>query len=331
LITEDQFMPKPRKQLISLDTTPYYHCTARCVRRAFLCGTDSVTGNCFEHRREWIEERIQTLSQVFSIDVCAYAVMSNHYHVVLHIDAATAEQWSDKEVCERWHNLYKGTLLTQKYLRGDNLSLIENDAVSEKLTLWRTQLTDISWFMRALNEPIARQANAEDNCTGKFWEARFTSQALLDEKALAACMVYVDLNPIRAVMAKTPETSEHTSIKLRISSLQKNGKQPKALMPFIGNPRKNMPVGLPFRLKDYVELVEWTGRIIREDKRGAIPSNLPSILNRINIDPQHWITLTTKFESRFKGLVGCVYSLKRAAQQLGFKRTPGLSACKILF
>jgi len=324
-------MPKPRKQLISLDTTPYYHCTARCVRRAFLCGTDSVTGNCFEHRREWIEERIQTLSQVFSIDVCAYAVMSNHYHVVLHIDAATAEQWSDKEVCERWHNLYKGTLLTQKYLRGDNLSLIENDAVSEKLTLWRTQLTDISWFMRALNEPIARQANAEDNCTGKFWEARFTSQALLDEKALAACMVYVDLNPIRAVMAKTPETSEHTSIKLRISSLQKNGKQPKALMPFIGNPRKNMPVGLPFRLKDYVELVEWTGRIIREDKRGAIPSNLPSILNRINIDPQHWITLTTKFESRFKGLVGCVYSLKRAAQQLGFKRTPGLSACKILF
>ena len=185
--------------------------------------------------------------------------------------------------------------------------------------------------MRALNEPIARQANAEDKCSGKFWEARFNSQALLDEKALAACMAYVDLNPIRAAMAKTPETSEHTSIKLRISSLQKGGKQPKALMPFIGNPRKNMPVGLPFRLKDYVELVEWTGRIIRDDKRGAIPSNLPPILNRINIDPQHWITLTTKFESRFKGLVGCVYSLKRAAQQLGFKRTPGLSACKILF
>jgi len=324
-------MPKPRKQLISLDTTPYYHCTARCVRRAFLCGTDPITGNCFEHRREWIEERIQTLSQIFSIDVCAYAVMSNHYHVVLHINAGNAAQWSDKEVCERWHNLYNGTLLTQKYLRGDNLSLIENKAVSEKLALWRTQLTNISWFMRALNEPIARQANAEDKCTGKFWEARFTSQALLDEKALAACMAYVDLNPIRAVMAKTPETSEHTSIKLRISSLQKNGKQPKALMPFIGNPRKNMPVGLPFRLKDYIELVEWTGRIIREDKRGAIPSNLPPILNRINIDPQHWITLTTKFESRFKGLVGCVYSLKRAAQQLGFKRTPGLSACKILF
>jgi len=101
-------------------------------------------------------------------------------------------------------------------------------------------------------------------------------------------------------------------------------------MPFVGNPRQNMPSGLPFRLKDYIELVEWTGRIIREDKRGAIPSNLPPILSRINIDPKHWLTLTTQFESRFKGLVGCVYSLKRAAKQLGFKRTPGLSACKIL-
>lgn len=323
-------MPKPRKQLISLDTTPYYHCTARCVRRAFLCGIDSITGNCFEHRRQWIEDRIHTLSGIFSINVCAYAVMSNHYHLVLHIDAATASQWTNKEVCERWHALYKGTLLTQKYLSGEELSPVEDEAVTKKLNLWRKQLCDISWFMRALNEPIARQANAEDKCTGKFWEARFTSQALLDEKALAACMAYVDLNPVRATMAKTPETSEHTSIKLRINSLQKNGKQPKTLMPFAGNPRRNMSPGLPFRLSDYIELVEWTGRIIREDKRGTISNQLPPILTRIDIDPKHWITLTTQFESRFKGLVGCVYSLKRAAQQLGFKRTPGLSACSAL-
>jgi len=324
-------MPKPRKQLISLNATPYYHCMARCVRRAFLCGTDALTGHCFEHRRQWIEERIHTLAKIFAIDVCAYAVMSNHYHVVLHIDAVTASQWTEQEVCEHWHALYKGTLLTQKYLQGEDLSLVENEAVTEKLNLWRAQLTDISWFMRALNEPIARQANKEDNCTGKFWEARFTSQALLDEKALVACMTYIDLNPIRALMANTPETSEHTSIKLRINSLHDNGKQPKTLMPFVGNPRKEMPSGLPFRLKDYIELIEWTGRIIRDDKRGAISNQLPPILTRIDIDPKHWITLTTQFESRLKGLVGCVYSLKRAAQQLGFKRTPGLSACNALF
>jgi hypothetical protein len=70
--------------------------------------------------------------------------------------------------------------------------------------------------MKCLNQPIAKMANKEDNCTGHFWEARFKSQALLTEEALITCMAYVDLNPIRALMANTPETSEHTSIKERI-------------------------------------------------------------------------------------------------------------------
>ncbi|GAB1263576.1 transposase [Aurantivibrio infirmus] len=323
-------MPKPRKELISLDATPYYHCTARCVRRAFLCGTDSATGNCFEHRRQWIEERILELANCFAIDICAYAVMSNHYHVVLHVDTAQAERWTNNEVCKRWHSLYKGTLLTQKFARGDTLSKVEKFAVDEKLEQWRKQLCDISWFMRALNEPIARQANTEDNCTGKFWEARFTSQALLDEKALAACMAYVDLNPIRARMATTPETSTHTSIQRRITALKSTGEQPKTLMSFVGNPRQDMPTGLPFPLKDYIELVDWTGRIIRDDKRGSIPQQLPPVLTRLNIDPQHWITLSTQFESRFKNLVGCAYTLKRAAKQFGYLRTPGLAGCRAL-
>ena len=185
--------------------------------------------------------------------------------------------------------------------------------------------------MRVLNEAIARQANSEDNCTGRFWEGRFKSQALLDEAALAACLAYVDLNPIRAGMAKTPETSEFTSIQQRITNAQSAHQQHKGLMPFAGYPRQDMPKGLPFRLTDYLELVDWTGRIIREDKRGAIDENLPPILERLNIEAKHWLFLTQHFESRFKGLVGTAYQLKRVCERLGYQRVPGMKNCKTYF
>ncbi len=73
-------MPKPRKVQVSLETTPYYHCVSRCVRRAFLCGVDDLSGKSYEHRREWIVDRIKELVEIFAIDTCAYSVMSNHYH-----------------------------------------------------------------------------------------------------------------------------------------------------------------------------------------------------------------------------------------------------------
>ena len=163
-------MPKARKHQIALEATPYYHCITRCVRRAFLCGTDSTTGKCFEHRRQWLEDRILYLAQVFAIDVAAYAVMSNHYHVVLHINAAKGSHWTDREVCERWHRLLKGTILTQRFLRGDPLVSAEQEAVRLELVAWRQNLCSISWFMRLINEPMARKANTEDNCSGKFWD-----------------------------------------------------------------------------------------------------------------------------------------------------------------
>ncbi len=205
-------MPKARKHQVSLEVTPYYHCVSRCVRRSFLCGHDPLSGKSFEHRRQWVEDRLLFLADVFAIDVCAYSVMSNHTHVVLHINKLNEAHWTDIEVCERWHKLFKGTLLSQKFVRNEDLTAVELDAVKLKISEWRLHLCDISWFMRTLNEPIARQANEEDRCTGRFWEGRFKSQALCDEAALASCMAYVDLNPIRAKMAKTPEQSDHTSI-----------------------------------------------------------------------------------------------------------------------
>ncbi len=114
-------MTTARKQLISLADTPYYHCISRCVRRAFLCGEDKNTGQNYDHRRGWVEDKILGLSQVFSIDVCAYAIMSNHTHIVLFVDATTAKAWTTSEVIERWHQLFKGALLTKQFCRGEKI------------------------------------------------------------------------------------------------------------------------------------------------------------------------------------------------------------------
>ena len=257
--------------------------------------------------------------------------------MVLHIDNDLAKNWSFDEVIHQWHQLFKGCVLSQRYLNNENLGQAELKVLSDVVNKWRLRLMDISWFMRCLNESIARQANEEDNCTGRFWEGRFKSQALLDEAALAACMAYVDLNPIRATLAKSPETSDHTSIKQRVKKAEMAhapnhlNQQVKSLLPFAGNPRKDMPKGLPFRLTDYIELVEWTGRIIREDKRGAIDASLPPILERLNIEAKHWGYMTQNFESKFKGLVGSVFKLKLVCEQMGLQRTPGLAPCKECF
>ncbi len=104
-------MTTARKQLISLADTPYYHCISRCVRRAFLCGEDKNTGQNFDHRRGWVEDKLLSLSQIFAIEVCAYAVMSNHSHLVLFVDENTAKAWSTQEVIERWHKIIKDSRL----------------------------------------------------------------------------------------------------------------------------------------------------------------------------------------------------------------------------
>jgi len=247
-------MPKPRKSLISLEATSYYHCISRCVRRAFLCGEDALTGRSFEHRRGWIEERLLELGQVFAIEVCSYAVLQNHTHLVLHVDLLLAESWSTQEVIDRWHQLFGGTVLSERFLKAEQLLEIEHQQLEGLVETWRERLTSVSWFMRCLNEQIARKANEEDDCTGHFWEGRFKSQALLDEQAVLACLAYVDLNPVRAAIAKTPEDSDYTSIQRRIRTLQgasesladgENAEpdiapaptQPPELYPFVGGTR----------------------------------------------------------------------------------------------
>ena len=331
-------MPRARHTQIAVESTPYYHCVSRTVRRAFLCGRDKSTGKNYEHRREWIEEEILRLAGIFGLDVSAYAVMSNHFHIVLFINSDKAEGWTDEEVIDRWHKLFKGTLQSQRFVAKAAQEKAALELLSKQVEEWRSRLMNISWFMRVLNEKIARMANKEDDCTGRFWEGRFKCQALLGEQALMACMAYVDLNPVRAAMAKTPEDSAHTSIKRRCAAAKSQGrvdgvvaKQPKALQRFIGNPRLNMPDGLPFRLTDYLELVDWTGRQIRDDKRGSIEGELPCILTRLDIDEEHWLYMTQHFESSFKTLVGAVHTLRKVCNEMGYQRIPGRSSCEALF
>jgi REP element-mobilizing transposase RayT len=322
-------MPQSRKTQVSLIDTPYYHCVSRCVRRSFLCGMDKYTGQSYEHRRGWVEERLLFLSSVFSIGICAYAVMSNHTHVVICVDKDMAESWSMEEVVRRWHQLYQGTLLSQKYQREDILSKGELISLEETVTIYRQRLYNISWLMRNLNEYIAREANKEDGCTGRFWEGRFKSQALLDESAVLACMAYVDLNPIRAKMEVTLETSKHTSIQHRIQALIK-GEQPKNLMRFVGNHRQDMPKGIAYSLIDYCELVDCTGRCIREDKASYIEQHHNPILERLNLDTEQWLTLTTEFEQHFSTAVGSEHMLQQFKHHTNHQRIRGMAKARTL-
>ncbi|MEZ9822221.1 transposase, partial [Shewanella sp. 10N.286.45.A1] len=209
---------------------------------------------------------------------------------------------------------------------------IEEYAVAQLkhlIATYRSRLSDISWFMRCLNEPIARQANLEDNCTGHFWEGRFKSQALLDEAAVLACMAYVELNPIRAQMASTPEQSDFTSIKLRVKAAL-SGEQPKSLLSFVGNERANQPKGIAFSLQDYLVLVDETGRAIRDDKRGAIDSKASGILDRLNIPTANWIKIVTEFGQLFHGPVGTLQEFSYYCEHLNKRRRHFSSSCRYI-
>jgi REP element-mobilizing transposase RayT len=316
-------MTQARSTLVSASDTPYYHCISRCVRRAFLCGYDSHSHTDYEHRRQWLEDKLNKTANVFAVNLCAYAVMSNHYHVVVHIHTEIATTWSKREVVRRWHSLFNGTYLSQRFDAREPLLPTQLEVLDHDIEIWRERLCSLSWFMKVVNESIARRANLEDQCTGHFWESRFKSQALLDERALLSCMAYVDLNPIRAKMANSPETSDHTCIKSRIETLNGHRKPTLSIENFVGS--KPDKTGLPFVLRDYLELVDWTGRIVREDKRGKINSSLPPILERLSLDRNSWLILTTQFERQFGQWVGSEHIVRQVYSDRHYQRIPSMN------
>ncbi len=321
-------MATARSTLIDPSSTPYYHCMARCVRRAFLCGEDHLTDTNYEHRKPWVIDRLKKLATVFAIEVCAYAVMSNHYHLVLHIDEERGRSWSDREVLQRWTQLFEGAFLVQSFLEGNPLGKAEMLRVTEFAAEYRQRLMSISWFMRCLNEHLARKANLEDDCKGRFWEGRFKSQALLDEAALLSCMVYVDLNPVRAGIATMPETSDFTAIQERIEQWQQGGRN-NWLKP-LKTQKKEQGI-IPFVLTDYFELVDWTGRAIRDYKRGAVAAQLPPIFGRLGVNPDEWLNTMRPHGNRFVLAMGRLKTLRTFAEKTGKRWLHGMAASRCLF
>jgi hypothetical protein len=290
-------MARPRSALISLEATPYYHCIARCVRRCFFFGIDEK-GRDLNYRKPWFLKRLKLLGQVFAINIPAYTVMSNHYHLVLHIDKARSDSWSMEEVISRWLLLYRGPLVVQRFVLGENLADEELEVVRSLAETWRERLCSISWFMSCLNHYIAVHANKEDGCTGRFWEGRFISQALLDDVALLSCMAYVDLNPVRAGVAEGLGDSDYTSIQARIRQLQNQQTEDKpTLMPFAENEKDEQPeTMLPYALNDYLELVDWTGRVQRSDKKGFIDYKTPKLLTSLHLTSIQWKLLAIEIQ-----------------------------------
>ena len=312
-------MTSARRMLIDANTTPFYHVINRCVRRAFLCGEDKLTGRSYEHRRGWIIDKIKALSTIFCIDICAYAVMNNHYHLVLKIDVEKAKSLTQKDIISRWCQITKGHAIATKYMNGDALIDGERMLLDGLIAEWHERLSSISWFMRCLNEEIARKANREDECKGAFWEGRFKSQALLDEQALLACMMYVDLNPIRAGIADSLQSSDFTSIQERLNALSPNSVTPLITQPPVDNtqplPRKSLAkfegathlhqqTGIPFHFADYLELIDWTGRAIRHDKKGFIDNLRPKLLNELGIASDAWLLSAKEFRHQYSGVSG---------------------------
>jgi len=354
-------MGLPRSLYVNDSEVGVYHCFTRCVRRAFLCGTDPATQRDYSHRKLWIVERLRFLAGIFAIEVCAYAIMENHYHNVLRTRPDIVQIWSDREVAMRWltlfPNYYRNNDLAEAPTEQQISALAEN---AVRIAELRKRLSSISWFMGRLNEFIARAANKEDNVKGHFWESRFKCRPLLDLAAIAACMVYVDLNPIRAGLAPTPEQSDFTSIQERMRSWHReilakgtlpveDTQNPDHASDTTADP---LPADFtdfsaswlcPIQLDgkhggilqmteaEYFNLVDRSGRMLRSGKRGAIDADLAPILLRMGIKPEEWVDTVSRFDAKFHLAAGLFSSLRGFADRIGRKWLRGFTAARIAF
>ena len=261
-----------RAHLVDPAVSRWYHCVTRCVRRAFLLGDEHAgpqildrtpaPGTCGDLRH--FRRRVR--------------VLDNHLHLLVRLDPALGQGWSDEEVVRRWGRLFPPRDKARQALP------VTEDWVQARLKEagWvakaRQRLQSLSWFMKCLKEPLARLANRQDETRGAFFEGRFKSVAILDDEALLTVCAYIDLNPVAAGIAEVPETSEHTSIKQRVDHVQAQGRTDD-LASGPGRQRgglggrgghRGVALALPDRRP------AWRGFIARGDDRGLLAGQLPA-------------------------------------------------------
>ena len=321
---------------------------ARTNRRCFLLGDDLLTGKNFDHRKQWIEDKLQQLAASFGIDLLAFSCLSNHFHLVLRSRPDVVATWDDTEVARRWWSLCPQRKIKSK-IEGDkswvpaeptewDLNSIRNDPV--KLAEVRSRLSDISWWMRLLCQTIALRANGEEGKgLGRFWQSRFKAVRILDEESLLACAAYVDLNPIRAALAETVEMSDYTSAQRRIAALKErmeansdsnpatNARRADSFLSPIsiderGDPMDSLPNRSRERCSDkgflamadaeYLAILDWLARDTDAGKRGQTSAEAPPVLERLGIDAVEWSKMVKDFGRTFKNVAGKPISIEQA-------------------
>lgn len=350
-------MTVARSQLVDVAVSRWYHCISRCVRRAHLLGEQGpVKSSPVGDRKQWIERRLQQLDAIFAVSVGGFSIMDNHLHLLLRIDPEVAKGWSSEEVLKRWFQLFPPRGTDRKPLPAAKRKELEAERLKDKAWMARARerLSSLSWFMKCLKEPLSRLVNKEERCTGAFFEGRFKSIAILDEEALLSVSAYIDLNPVAAGVAETPEQSEHTSVKARVDNVRRQGRvrdlqaakrgsvagsraakkleEKLWLIPIedrrrIDSRREGMLES--FTLGNYLMLVEYTGRLLREGK-ATITAEVNDILGRIGSSSDTWQARMQQLcRGRMLGrfLASTRQRLRAAAEQLGVHHLANLSGC----
>jgi len=251
-------MATPRKYLIDPEVPLLYHLASRCVQRAFLCGIDPVTGKDYGHRKQWLIDRLHFLVQHFAVDLYGYCIMSNHFHLCIFHDPKACLRCSDEEVADRWlavspPRTYGGKELAPEVLEEHRKALLSD---AKRLSHVRKQLGSVSTFMKFLKQDIARRANAEEGVKGHFFEQRFWSGALLSDRAVVSTMLYIDLNPVRAMIAKRIEEIQHAGITERLVHLEADqALLDSYLQPLVAGGGEQERL-LPISLRSYLHLLQ---------------------------------------------------------------------------